>query len=318
MDVTVAICTYNHRDSLRQTLDALGRVRVPRGLGCELLVIDNNSNDGTAELVKNYRLDNGIPVRYLFEPRQGQCFARNAALAAARGRFIMFTDDDVRPPSDWIEGMSAPLLDGRAQAVAGGVSIAPHLLRPWMTWLHRACLASTDSLDPADPGTLVGANMAFSLEVLGKVPAFDTELGPGALGFHDESLFAFQLREAGYKIVSAFDVTVEHHFDESRLARANFLDTALKMGRSSAYWAYHWEHERIRRPRLALAVARARLAKWRLLKGRESRSPEGMPHWELYLLKELHMRRHYLSERTRPRNYERHGLVKLNHAGVRA
>jgi hypothetical protein len=42
-----------------------------------------------------------------------------------------------------------------------------------------------------------------------------------------------------------------------------------------------------------------------------------MPHWELYLLKELHKRRHYLSERTRPRNYERHGLVKLRHAGGR-
>jgi glycosyltransferase involved in cell wall biosynthesis len=317
MDVTITICTYNHADSLRQTLDAIGRVRVPEGLRCELLVIDNNSTDGTAELVQGFRLDNRLPVVYLFEPRPGKCFACNAALAAARGRFIMFTDDDVRPPADWIEGMSAPLLAGRAHAVAGGVRIAQHLERPWMTWLHRACLASTDSLDPEDPGVMVGANMAFSLEVLAKVPAFDTELGPGALGFHDESLFAFQLREAGYKIVAAFDVAVEHHFDESRLARASFLDTAFKMGRSSAYWAHHWEHEEIRRPRLELALARARLAKWRLVKGRESASPEGMPHWELHLLKELHLRRHYLSERKRPRNYERHGLVKLNHADGR-
>ncbi|HEX7316871.1 MAG TPA: glycosyltransferase family A protein [Pyrinomonadaceae bacterium] len=312
MHVSIAICTYNHRESLRLTLDAVGRARLPEGLRCELLVIDNASTDGTAELVQDYRLDNGLPVVYLFEPRQGQCFARNAALARARGRFILFTDDDVRPPQDWIEGMCAPLLAGTAHAVAGGVRIAPHLERPWMGWMHRAWLASTDSLNPQEPEHMVGANMAFSREVLERVPAFDTELGPGASGFHDESLFSFQLKRAGYRIVSAFGVTVEHHFDESRLLRANFLDTAGKMGRSSAYWAHHWEHQELRRPRLELALARLRLAKWRARRRRETLGAEGMPEWEMVLVKQAHFHRQYLLERERPRNYERHGLVKLN------
>ena len=312
MDVSIAICTYNHRESLRLTLETVGRARVPRGLRCELLVIDNASTDGTAELVKDYRLDNQIPVVYLFEPRQGQCFARNAALARARGPIILFTDDDVRPPHDWIEGMCAPLLAGTAHAVAGGVRIAPHLERPWMGWMHRAWLASTDSLNPQEPEHMVGANMAFSREVLERVPAFDTELGPGASGFHDESLFSFQLKRAGYRIVSAFDVTVEHHFDESRLLRANFLDTAGKMGRSSAYWAHHWEHEEVRRPRLALALAQLRLAKWRAQRRRETLGAEGMPEWEMVLVKQVNFQQQYLVERARPRNYERRGLVKLN------
>lgn len=315
MDISIAICTYNHSDSLRVTLDAVGRARVPEGLRCELIVIDNASTDATAELVKNYRPENQLPVVYLFEPRQGQCFARNAGLAAARGRFIMFTDDDVRPPVDWVEGMCAPLLDGSAHAVAGGVKIAPHLERPWMGWMHRAWLASTDSLDAREPPYMVGANMAFSMEVLERVPAFDTELGPGASGFHDESLFSSQLKLAGYRLVSAFGVTVEHHFDESRLSRASFLDTARKMGRSSAYWAHHWEHEEVRRPRAELALARLRLAKWRAQRWRECRGVEGMPEWEMVLLRQVHFHRQYLEERGRPRNYERHGLVKLNGAG---
>ncbi len=317
MDVSIVICTYNHRESLRLTLDAVGRARVPVGLRCELIVIDNASKDGTAELVKNYRLENQIPIVYLFEPRQGQCFARNAGLAAARGRFILFTDDDVRPPVDWIEVMCAPLLAGDAHAVAGGVKIAPHLERPWMGWMHRAWLASTDSLNPDEPEHMVGASMAFSREVLERVPAFDTELGPGASGFHDESLFSFQLKRAGYRVVSAFGVTVEHHFEESRLARANFLDTARKMGRSSAYWAHHWEHEEVRRPRIELALARLRLAKWRAQRRRECQSPEGMPEWEMVLLKQVHFYRQYLLERARPRNYERHGLVKLSREDAR-
>jgi glycosyltransferase involved in cell wall biosynthesis len=310
MDVTIVICTYNHCDSLRQTLAALGRVRVPEGLRCELLVVDNASTDGTADLIKNCRLDN-LPVRYLHEPRRGQCYARNAGLAAGRGEIFLFTDDDVRTPQDWIEGMCAPLLSGAAHAVAGGVRIAPHLERPWMGWMHRAWLASTDSLDPEDPPAMVGANMAFSRKVLQKVPAFDTELGPGASGFHDESLFSFQLKRAGFRIVSAFGVTVEHHFDESRLLRASFLDTARKMGRSSAYMAYHWEHKDVRRPRLELVLARLRLAKWRRQRRRECSGVEGMPEWEMFLCKELHFFRSYLAERKRPRNYRKHGLVRV-------
>ncbi|KAA6407127.1 MAG: hypothetical protein FRX48_09193 [Lasallia pustulata] len=51
-------------------------------------------------------------------------------------------------------------------------------------------LASTEGLDPDAPKFMVGANMAFSRRVLEKVPSFDTELGPGALGFFDESLFS--------------------------------------------------------------------------------------------------------------------------------
>ncbi|MFY9621705.1 MAG: glycosyltransferase family A protein [Pyrinomonadaceae bacterium] len=311
MDVSIAICTYNHSESLRLTLETLGRVHVPDNLPCELLIIDNASTDSTAELINNYKLENKIPVRYVYESRQGQSFARNAALKAARGRIIMFTDDDVRPPVDWIEGMCGPLVAGSAHAVAGGVQIAPHLSRPWMDWMHKAWLASTDCLTAADPEYMVGANMAFSREVLAKVPAFDTELGPGALGFHDESLFTFQLKRAGYKVVSAFGVTVEHHFDECRLLRTSFFETARKMGRSSAYLAHHWEHEEIRRPRVALALAQLRLAKWRVQRGRECLSPEGMPQWEMFLLKQVHFHRQYLVERRRQHNYERHGLVEL-------
>lgn len=314
MDVSIAICTYNHRDSLRLTLDAIGRARLPQGLKCELMIIDNGSNDGTAELAKSYLLKNQIPIIYVLEPRLGQCFARNAGLAAARGRVIMFTDDDVRPPTDWIEGMCAPLFAGKADAVAGGVRIAPHLERPWMGWMHRAWLASTDNLNPLEPEHMVGASMAFARKVLERVPAFDTELGPGASGFHDESLFSFQIRRAGFKILSAFDVVVEHHFDESRLTRASFLDIACKMGRSSAYWAYHWEQEEVERPRVELALARLRLAKWRMQRANECRSPEGMPEWEMVLLKQVHFHSQYMAERRRPRNYERHGLVKLDQA----
>ena len=141
-----------------------------------------------------------------------------------------------------LKGCAGPILAGEAEAIAGGVRFAPHLERTWMQPKHRSVLASSESLNPTSPEYLIGANMAFSRHVLENVPLFDPALGPGALGFVDETLFSFQLKEAGYQIASALDVEVEHHFQKSRLLRASFLQTGEKMGQSLAYLAYHWSH----------------------------------------------------------------------------
>ena len=48
--VTVIIATHNRASRLRETLEALVAQRTPAGLGWEILVVDNGSNDGTLAL----------------------------------------------------------------------------------------------------------------------------------------------------------------------------------------------------------------------------------------------------------------------------
>ena len=175
---------------------------------------------------------------------------------------------------------------------------------------HREWLAATDSVNADSPISLVGANMAFKRSVLAKVPAFDTELGPGALGFADETLFSFQLKEAGYRIASAFDTYVEHHFDPSRLTRASFLKRARDGGRSEAYVDYHWQHLDIKNARLEYLRALLRLPVWRLKRRSEWRDAEGIFVWEMILLRNIAYYKQTLIEQRRPHNYERHGLIK--------
>jgi len=106
--------------SLEQTLWSIGRCRVPADVAAELLVVDNASTDDTAGVLNQTKLPN-MPLRMLRRTRRGKSRACNRALAEARGDFFLFTDDDVRIPADWIEGMCRPLIDGSAEAVAGGV-----------------------------------------------------------------------------------------------------------------------------------------------------------------------------------------------------
>ena len=307
--VSIIICTCNRAEHLRQTLAAMARVCVPDDLPAELLVMDNASTDDTAEVVKGCRLPN-MPVRYIYEQRRGQCYARNTGMAEARGNIFLFMDDDVRPPQNWIQDMCGPILGGVADVVAGGVRIASHLERNWMERMHRDWLAETEGIQKDAPERMVGANMAFSQKVLDKVPCFDVELGPGASGFGDETLFAWQLREAGYRMISAFDVTVEHHFDEARLRRESLLDAAKKFGQSDAYILYHWEHRPDRFPRLRLALSRMELLYLRLKHWKEWRDSESCPEWELLQVRKLWFYKRYLIEMRKPHHYQRHGLTK--------
>ncbi len=311
--LSIIICTCNRAKHLRGTLMSLAGVCVPMGLPTELLVVDNGSTDDTAEVVKSCRLPN-VAVRYIYEARRGKGYAYNRAMAEAAGAVFLFTDDDVRFPENWITGMCEPILQGKADAVAGGVRFAPHLMRDWMTLDHRSSLASTERLNRDAPEEMVGANMAFARHVLEQVPEFDVNLGPGALGFGDDTLFTFQLKQAGYRVVAALDVSVEHHFDPSRLTRKSHLQAAEKFGRTRAYLAYHWQHEKASNPRLYLVKRSLRLIYWRIRRRSQNAAAEGIPLWEKNILMDIYFYKQYLQEQTKARLYDRNGLVKREYA----
>ena len=309
MRLSIIIVTRNRAGDLLQTLQAIQSLAPADGLEAELLVVDNGSSDGTADVVSGCEAGS-IPVRYIYEPRTGQAIGRNRGLVETTGEMILFTDDDVRPPLDWLSRMCEPMAQGKAVAVCGGVRLAPHLSRPWMTPLHRSWLASTEWIQPGGVQSMVGANMAFSRKVLQLVPCFDPELGPGAAGFGDDGLFASQLLAAGYKIHDGLDVVIEHHFDASRLTRESWLKAAEMRGNSHAYLGHHWEHWGCRFGRVKVLRAKARLATWRVRNG-DRLHPEGCERAELDLVFELALARAHLKESARARNYDRHGLVKL-------
>lgn len=309
MKASIIIVTRNRAPDLAKTLGAFRALEIPDGLTAELHVVDNGSTDDTRQVATSCRLDK-LPLRYTYEKLPGKSNGQNLGLALSTGDWVLFTDDDVRPPQDWLPRMCEPLVSQGACAVAGGLHFAPHLVRSWMQPLHRSWLASSEWIQPEAPQSLVGANMAFSRVVLQKVPGFDPELGPGALGFGDDHLFASQLLEAGFPIVNRLAVSVEHHFAPSRLQRRAWLDAAYRRGKCHAYRGYHWEHWTTRLVWPRLMRAWLRLSTYRLAAKRSYLS-EGCDPCELMLVFDYSLAQALLREKRRPRCYHRHGLVKL-------
>lgn len=118
VDLTVVICTYNGAGKLPAVLDRLRSQVPPDPFTWEVLVVDNNSSDQTAQVVSQYQQDwpQSAPLRYEFEAQQGLAFARRRAVQAVRGKLIGFLDDDNLPVEDWVR---AVCLFGQAHPEAG-------------------------------------------------------------------------------------------------------------------------------------------------------------------------------------------------------
>lgn len=309
--VSVIVCTQGRGEDLRSTLQSLQSVLLSDALSAELLVIENGIK-GDAESAVNAFDHDRISARYIFMAETGKSRALNLALRQARGEILLFSDDDIRFPTNWIDQMCESVLSGRADAVAGGVRLAGHLHRPWMNRTHRAWLASTaDYLAPSEPSELCGANMAFHRRVIDKVPSFETQLGPGVTGGGEESLFTWQLKQVGFRIDGRLDVEVEHHFNPSRLLYGCWLNTARSRGRTRAYLLHHWFHNQLRFPVLKSLYYRVKLQSRRALSPARALDEEGIPAWEMSYLTDLAMCEAYVRERKLPRAYDRQGLRKL-------
>ena len=94
--ISLVIPAYNEERYLPACLDAV--MRNAAGKAVEIIVVDNNSTDATAQIAKGYP-----GVTYVHEPHKGITRARQCGFLAARGELIAYVDADTRPPPGWIE-----------------------------------------------------------------------------------------------------------------------------------------------------------------------------------------------------------------------
>jgi glycosyltransferase involved in cell wall biosynthesis len=134
IDITMLICTRNRAGPLASVLESATRLHVPESVRWELVVVDNGSSDGTAEVVQGF--ENRLPVRLVREDIPGLSNARNRGVSAARGRYICWTDDDVVIDENWLAAYARAFEKYPEAAVFGG-RIIPVLQEPTPAWFGR-------------------------------------------------------------------------------------------------------------------------------------------------------------------------------------
>ena len=246
MDASVVICTYNRAAGIDLVLDDLA---AQGGLGArtwEVIVVDNNSTDGTRGVVEAHQAAARIDVRCVLETMQGKSHALNRGVAEARGDILAFTDDDVRIPSTWLTAILAPFRDPACAGVAGAV--LPHWSTPRPAWVsdaepYRMMAAIVQYWQGSEAGPAkappIGANCAWRRAIFERHGGYRTDLGPGAeaapLG--EDTEFGLRVMSRGEQVRYEPAALLQHPVAPERLTRKYFTNWYYQSGRVESFRA---------------------------------------------------------------------------------
>lgn len=214
--VSVIVPVRDGEATIAACLDAILSTDYPEDRR-EVIVVDNGSSDGTAELIRSR------PVRYLHEPEPGVSNARNRGIAESAGEILAFVDADCLVEPQWLSELVRPFEDPEVGAVAGDLQHTPprtaaerqavRLLGNWQRFAFTS--------DPAYPIT---ANAAYRRDVLDRIGGFD----PAMTRAQDVELgLRFQQR-SGLRLAYAERATARHR---NRTTQLGFF-------RQQLGWAY--------------------------------------------------------------------------------
>ncbi len=242
--ISVVICTYNRAHSLTETLASLARMQVPADLSWELLLVDNNSSDGTRAVIEDFARTSGFKVQYVFEAKQGLSHARNAGIRAAIGEIIAFTDDDVIVDPGWLRAV-ADAFDRTGCAGLGGkiIPVWPDKPPRWYSdippyWTIGPVVAYNLGDQTCEARIIpFGANMAMRMEVIRDLGYFRTDLGAGSgtRSLGEETDFFRRLKNSGRKVFYEPRAMVLHPVPPERESKKYFRRYYFELGRTLSY-----------------------------------------------------------------------------------
>ncbi|MFF5291486.1 glycosyltransferase family 2 protein [Paractinoplanes globisporus] len=124
--LTVIILTYNSGNSLSECLESLTRQTTPPA---EVLVVDDDSTDGTLDIVRTFQKRGVLPLRILRNGSHVIARGRNIGLRAAATPVVAFMDSDAWAEPEWVEAILKTLDANPGVGIVGGEVLAAHASR---------------------------------------------------------------------------------------------------------------------------------------------------------------------------------------------
>jgi len=214
VDASVVIATRDRADFLRACLARLAQQSAAGRF--DVVVADNGSTDATADVIRAAApLARGV---YVAEPNRGK--ARNAGIAQAGGRVVVFCDDDTLAPERFVEAHLEAHGDSSDRVVSGpiiNVADAAHLPAPTAANYSRAFFCT--------------CNASVPKAALDAVGGFDEKFN--LYGWEDTDL-GVRLRAHGMKRIFAWAAYIYHVKPRSAMTLARRVALAKEKGEMAA------------------------------------------------------------------------------------
>ncbi len=241
LDLTVVVPTHNRLGFLPALLDSLEAQDYPSDRW-ELVLVDDGSSDDTAIYLRSRAEQYRNNMIVLCRSQSGAAAARNKGARTARGRAVLFLDDDmIASPTLVREHAQVHLQDARA-VVAGHVSSPVGEREPWVAWedaqLHHHFAALKSGVRIPGPRDFYTGNCSVSTSLFEQVGGFDATL-PRA----EDVEIGYRLAGAGarfYFRAGADSLHLGRHFF------AGWLRNARLYGRCDVMLAWEKGHSHLR------------------------------------------------------------------------
>ena len=191
--VSIVVPTHNRAPRLRASLDAIARQRWPAG-SLEAIVVADGCTDGTAAVFAAWRPP--FPARLVEQPASGPAAARNRGAAEARGRYLVFLDDDIRASPGLVEhhieahgGETRQVVIGYLPANVPGRDLFSITLRGWWDAMFQSMWQPGHRFTFRD---LLSGNFSLERLLFEEVNGFETQLR-----CHEDYELGLRLLEAG-------------------------------------------------------------------------------------------------------------------------
>ncbi|NMG76008.1 glycosyltransferase family 2 protein [Aromatoleum diolicum] len=238
--LTFAFCTFNRAERLEKLIAAMRAQRCP--IPFEILAVNNNSTDDTADVLARLAQLPGPPLRWVTEPVQGIVAARNRAVEESLASDIMvFIDDDETPLPGLLEAAAHAILQEGAECAGGRVAMdfSEH---PRPAWLGNELLGFLAAIDHGkepfwieDGSTPIWtANVAYAMKLFRDDPElrFDKRYDRkgNVVGGGSDAIMFRTLLERKIRIRYCPGMAVLHSVEPWRLQRGYFLKLHYRAG----------------------------------------------------------------------------------------
>ena len=225
--ISVLICTYNGETNVAPLLQSLLDQRLPGGVTSEIVLVDNNSRDGTVALAERFALENPGRISVLRESQQGKSYALNRGLQNVRGEICCVIDQDELLPADYLAIVWNTFQQEPSVSFIGGriLPLPQQRLADWITTEHWSPLAICDygteafSVDSERFVCLLAG--AFRTAAMREAGGYREPLGirPGRLGSVEDSDLYERIIRQGKTGRYTPEILVYHQVGEERFDR---------------------------------------------------------------------------------------------------
>jgi glycosyltransferase involved in cell wall biosynthesis len=171
VDFSIVIPTFNRARKLADCLESIAALDYDTD-AFEVIVVDDGGATPLDDVISDF--DRRLQIRLLRQTNAGPASARNAGAAAAVGRFVIFTDDDCAPATDWLRRLAAHYAQRPDCAVAGRtVNGLTQNIYATASQMLIDYLFDYYNQGPQQPNFATSSNLAFPLRDFIEIGGFD-------------------------------------------------------------------------------------------------------------------------------------------------